>query len=391
MTARIILKSGKERTVLSKHPWVFSGAIKQIDGNPVAGDLVEVCDNHGTLLGSGTYGTGSIAVRLLSFDAKPIDDDYWRLSIARAIQLRKNLNISTLKDLNAFRLIHGEGDQIPGLIADYYNGVVVLQFHHYGIYKFRDIILEHLLKSMGDTVTAVYDKSAHTLHHNDAHHHDHWCYGQPMSEVEICEYGMKMQIGIEEGQKTGFFIDQRENRQMLRQMSQRRKVLNAFSYTGGFSVAAAFGHALEIHSLDSSVSAMAMCEKNMALNGFADHTSVTADAFDYLKNMDDSFDLVVLDPPAFAKHVNTLSKGIKGYQNINKYALEKIKSGGLLFTFSCSQVVSKEDFRKAVFMAAAQTQRRIKVIAQLGQPADHPIDLFHPQGEYLKGLVLYVD
>lgn len=391
MSARIFLKSGKDRTLLSRHPWVFSGAIKEITGQPESGDLVEVCDNHGTLLGRGHWGTGSIAVRMLTFDGRPIDDDFWHGTLQKAVNLRQKLGYFNHPRLNVFRLIHGEGDHIPGLIADFYNGVLVLQFHHYGIYKYRNTIVNHLARILGTHLVSVYDKSEGTLHFREAQHTNEWYLGAPIPEIEVNENGMRLTVQIETGQKTGFFIDQRENRHLLSQMAAGRKVLNTFSYTGGFSTAAALGGAKSVHSIDSSKSAMALCEKNMRLNSDIPHTAICSDVFEYLKNMESDFDLIVLDPPAFAKHVNTLEKGLHGYKNINKMALEKISSGGLLFTFSCSQVVSESEFRKAVFLAAAQTDRKIRVLQRLQQPADHPVDLFHPQGEYLKGLVLWVE
>jgi 23S rRNA (cytosine1962-C5)-methyltransferase len=391
MSIRIILKSGKDKTLLSRHPWVFSGAIKQTDGHPEAGDQVSVFDNQGNLLGRGTFGTGSIAVRMLTFDDQPIDDAFWKSRVQNALTLRKNLGIGLDTHTDVYRLIHGEGDHLPGLIADYYNGVVVMQFHSIGMYRYRELIARQLKDLLGTQLKGIYDKSAGTLHHREAQHRDEWLMGTPIPEIEVKEKGMRLLVHVEEGQKTGFFIDQRENRHLVRQMAEGKKVLNTFAYTGGFSVAAALGGATEVHSVDSSKTAMALCEKNMSLNNTEAHTAIVADVFDYLKNMPEDFDVIVLDPPAFAKHLSALSKGLQGYKNINYLALQKIKKGGLLFTFSCSQVVSEMDFRKAVFLAAAQTRRNIRVIQRLQQPADHPVDLFHPQGEYLKGLALYVD
>ena len=390
---KVILKSGKDQSVRRYHPWIFSGAIKKIIGNVSEGDLVRVTDNKDEFLALGHYQIGSIAVRIISFEEKEIDKDFWKEKISNAYKLRKEFGLAENKDNNVYRLIHAEGDGLPGLIIDFYNGTVVLQMHSIGMYLNKEHIIEALKENYSERLTAVYDKSESTIpFKSEINAKNEYLYGSS-SEKVVLEYGNKFKVNWEEGQKTGFFIDQRENRKLLAEYSKDRSVLNVFGYTGGFSVYAMHGGARLVHSVDSSKKAIDLTNENIKLN-FEDtgrHEAFAVDAFEFLNDIDNKYDLIILDPPAFAKHRNVLSNALQGYKRLNVKAIEKIKPGGILFTFSCSQVVSKENFRKTIFVAAANTGRNVRILHQLSQPIDHPVNIYHPEGEYLKGLVVYVE
>lgn len=391
-TVKIVLKSGKDQSVRRYHPWIFSGAIKKIYGNPAEGDLVDVFDNKDTFLAVGHYQPGSIAVRILSFKHISPDIDFFREKISAAIHYRKHLGLLDNPSVNIFRLIHAEGDNLPGLVADYYNGVVVIQMHSVGMYRSRNEIALIIKELLGEEVVAIYDKSESTIPYNSGITGENgFLYGNS-DPVIVIENGYKFKIDWAIGQKTGFYIDQRENRKLLENYTKSRSVLNMFGYTGGFSVYALRDAAL-VHTVDSSLSAIELSGENVMLNFGNDsrHESFQAEAFDYLNDIRDKYDLIILDPPAFAKHNNVLSNALQGYRKLNMKAIERIKPGGIIFTFSCSQVVSKENFRKSVFAAVANTGRHVRILHQMGQPPDHPVSIYHPESEYLKGLVLYVE
>jgi 23S rRNA (cytosine1962-C5)-methyltransferase len=389
---RIVLKSGKEQSVRRYHPWIFSGAIKKIYGNPVEGDPVDVYDNKDTFLAVGHYQPGSIAVRIISFKQVNPDIDFFREMIRKAIDFRKSIGIISDPDLNVYRLIHGEGDGLPGLIVDYYNGVAVMQLHSVGFHRIRKEIVSILTDLMKDQISAVYDKSESTLPHmSGVNGVNEFLYGNS-GPVIVTENGYKFKIDWTTGQKTGFFIDQRENRKLLGRYTEKKNVLNMFGYTGGFSVYAMQNAAL-VHTVDSSFPAVEMAKENIKLNFEDDsrHEAFQLDAFEYLNNIKDTYDVIILDPPAFAKHHNVLGNALQGYKRLNIKAIEQIKPGGIIFTFSCSQVVTKENFRKSVFAAAANTGRSVRILHQLNQPPDHPVNIYHPESEYLKGLVIHVE
>ncbi|MEO0896549.1 MAG: class I SAM-dependent rRNA methyltransferase [Bacteroidota bacterium] len=389
---KIILKRGKTSSLERFHPWVFSGAILEKPSNLVEGEVVEVYSEEGKYLASGHFQIGSIMVRVFTFEQQAIEEDFWRKKVRAAVDHRKKVGLLDMPSTNMFRLIHGEGDGFPGLIVDCYGGVVVVQCHSVGFFHIRELIARLIQEEMGERVKAVYDKSEHSLPFKaPIDPKDGYLIGEG-EEWTGLEYGMKFKIDIEGGQKTGFFVDQRENRALLRSYVKGKDVLNAFCYTGGFSVAALMGEANKVDSLDSSAKAMAMTDINVALNETGEdiHSSITKDAFEFLKGIDQQYDVIVLDPPAFAKHHKVLDRALKGYRKINRLAFEQIRPGGILFTFSCSQVVSADHFRKAVFTAAAQSKRTVQILHQLHQPPDHPVNIYHPEGEYLKGLVLSV-
>lgn len=390
---KVILKSGKDQSVRRYHPWIFSGAIKKIIGNVNEGDLVIVTDNKDEFLAIGHYQIGSIAVRIVSFEEKTIDTDFWKEKIKKAYDLRKTFGLAENENNNVYRLVHAEGDGMPGLIIDYYNGTAVLQMHSIGMYLNREHFIEALKEIYGENLKAVYDKSEATIpFKSEIEAKNGYLFGSSVEKV-VLEYGNKFKVNWEEGQKTGFFIDQRENRKLLAEYSKDRSVLNVFGYTGGFSVYAMKGGAKEVHSVDSSKKAIDLTNQNIELN-FEDtsrHKAFAVDAFEFLNDIDNKYDLIILDPPAFAKHQNVLHNALQGYKRLNAKAIEKIKPGGILFTFSCSQVVSKENFRKTIFTAAANTGRNVRILHQLSQPIDHPVNIYHPESEYLKGLVVYVD
>ena len=389
----VILKSGKDQSVRRYHPWIFSGAIKKIKGEVNEGDLVIVTDNKDEFLALGHYQVGSIAVRIISFEDREINEDFWKDKISKAYELRKKFNLAENPDNNVYRLVHAEGDGLPGLIIDFYNGTVVLQMHSIGMYLNKQHIVEALKEVYGGQLLAVYDKSESTIpFKSEINAKNEYLFGNTGEKV-VLEYGNKFKVNWEEGQKTGFFIDQRENRKLLAEYSKGRSVLNVFGYTGGFSVYAMNGGAKVVHSVDSSKLAIDLTNENIALN-FNDtsrHEAFAVDAFEYLNTIDNKYDLIILDPPAFAKHQNVLHNALQGYKRLNARAIEKIKPGGIIFTFSCSQVVSKENFRKTIFTAAANTGRNVRILHQLTQPIDHPINIYHPESEYLKGLVIYVE
>ncbi len=389
---KVVLKSGRERSLQRYHLWVFSGAIKSITGKPEEGDVVEVYSANDEYLATGHIQNGSIMVRLFSFEQTDAGREFWRSGFERAFAMRKNLGFFDDPQTNTFRLIHGEGDRFPGLIMDYYNGVVVLQAHSVGMWRHREMFASIVSELLEDRVHAVYDKSESTLNEAEAVNTSNFLVGESGNAV-VSEYGHTFEVDFREGQKTGFFIDQRESRRLVSQCAKGRKVANVFSYTGGFSVYAAAGGAVLVDSVDASDKAIALARKNMQLN-FGEnpaHRFFAMDAFGFFKQSTESYDLIVLDPPAFAKHQAALSNALKAYRRINEAAFRRLTRGGLLFTYSCSQVVSKEDFRKAVFSAAAATGRSARILFQLDQPPDHPVNIYHPEGEYLKGLVVYVE
>ena len=389
----IILKRGKEESLQRFHPWVFSGAIARADESIEEGDLVSVYSHDGCLIGNGHYQIGSIAVRMLTFDDTVIDAAFYELRLTNALRVREALGLMR-SDNNAFRLVHGEGDFLPGLVIDIYAGTAVMQAHSPGMHFGRDLIAQALTRLPGGLVKNVYYKSETTLPYK-AHLDpvNDYIIGSYDSDVAI-ENGLKFHVDWLKGQKTGFFVDQRENRRLLEHYAPGRKVLNMFCYTGGFSFYAMRGGAQLVHSVDSSAKAISLTNDNVELN-FPDdprHEAFAEDAFKFLDNMaSDAYNLIILDPPAFAKHKSALRNALVGYRKLNAKAFEKIAPGGILFTFSCSQAVNREQFRLAVFSAAAQSRRRVRILHQLTQPADHPINIYHPEGEYLKGLVLYVE
>jgi len=389
---KVILKSGKDQSLRRCHPWVFSGAIKKIHGAAREGELVDVYDNKDEYLGTGHYQDGSIAVRILQFGDPAINSDFWHQRVKEAWDLRLAHRLTGEEGTNVFRWINAEGDGLPGLIVDYYNGVAVVQMHAIGMYKSRAAILAALREVAGDKLTAIYDKSEGTLPSKPGvEPHNEYLFGSS-EEGLVLENGNRFAVNWEEGQKTGFFIDQRENRSLLASYAHDREVLNMFCYTGGFSVYALRGGARSVHSVDSSAKAIELTDRNIELNfpGTDKHRSFATDAFHYLEDIKDKYDLIILDPPAFAKHQKVLNNALQGYKRLNQKAFEQIRRGGILFTFSCSQAVSRENFRKSVFAAAANSGRRARILHQMSQPPDHPVSIYHPEGEYLKGLVLEV-
>lgn len=379
--------------MLRFHPWIFSGAIAEIEGAPEEGDVVDVYTHEGKWIAVGHIQVGSIAVRVLSFTQEPIDAAFWLKRLTVAFELRRSLGLTDRKDHNIYRLVHGEGDNLPGLVIDVYGHTAVVQAHSVGMHCNRMAIAEALKKVMGDRLNGIYYKSETTLPFKaDIDRGNGYIMGGPSDDTPL-EYGMKMPVDWIAGQKTGLFIDQRENRALLERYSKGRSVLNMFCYTGGFSLAALRGGAKLVHSVDSSARAIELTSGGVEDNfpGDTRHAAFAEDAFKFLDRMDSIYDLIILDPPAFAKHKDALKHALIGYRRLNQKAMEKIQPGGILFTFSCSQVVNKEQFRTAVFTAAAQAGRSVKILYQLHQPADHPINIFHPEGEYLKGLVLSVE
>lgn len=388
----IYLKPKKEESLLRYHPWIFSGAIQTIKGSPEEGSLVEVYSSDNRYLATGHYQIGSIAVRVLSFEQQIIDDTFWQKRISVAYGLRRTLGLESPEN-NTFRLIHGEGDFLPGLVVDVYGHTAVIQAHSVGMHHARHQITGALKAVMGDALRNVYYKSDTTLPYKaNLGNEDGYLLGGEDAENAM-ENGLRFHVDWQKGQKTGFFVDQRDNRSLLERYSGGRSVLNMFCYTGSFSLYAMRGGAKMVHSVDSSAKAIFLTNRNTALN-FPDdprHQAFAEDGFRYLESMEHDYDLIILDPPAFAKHRDVLKNALQGYRKLNAIAFEKIKPGGILFTFSCSQVVSKENFRLAVFSAAAQSGRKVRIMHQLIQPADHPVNIYHPEGEYLKGLVLYVE
>lgn len=400
MYKQVYLKRGKEESLLRFHPWIFSGAINKIEEGLEEGDIVRVMTHEKKFIAVGHFQIGSIAVRVLSFHDVKIDDKFWESRLRAAFQVRQAIGVireeSTGVGLfpnTTYRLVHGEGDNLPGLIIDIYGKTAVMQAHSVGMHVCREEIAKALVKVMGDKLDSIYYKSETTLPYKaDLGQENGFIYGDTDNNIAI-ENGLKFHIDWLKGQKTGFFIDQRENRSLLEYYAKGRSVLNMFCYTGGFSVYAMRGGAEVVHSVDSSAKAIELTNKNIELNFPNDsrHEAICEDAFKYLDDNDGKYDLIILDPPAFAKHRNALKNGLRGYTRLNVKGFEKIKPGGILFTFSCSQVVTKDNFRQAVFTAAAQAGRKVRILHQIHQPADHPINIYHPEGEYLKGLVLYVE
>ena len=395
---KVILKRGREESLRRFHPWVFSGAIAEIQGNPLEGDVVSVHASDGEFLAYGHYQIGSIAVRVLSFDESALRADFWEDMLARALEVRVACGLHGSADTNCYRLVHGEGDNLPGLIIDYYDGVCVLQAHSVGMFRAKKQICDALRAVYGPELKAVYDKSSGTApfkaglelidgylyRREDFHQH----------ELAVLENGQKFLVNWTEGQKTGFFLDQRDNRALVGSVARGRNVLNLFCYTGGFSIYALANGAEHVDSVDSSKKAMMMVDRNVELNGFepSRHTSLCCDAIDYLREVPvGKYDLMIVDPPAFAKHRGSLKNALRAYQRLNAAAISKVASGGFVFTYSCSQVVDKEAFALAVFSAAAQAGRRVRILDRLNQPCDHSVNIYHPEGEYLKGLLLYVE
>ncbi|MBR0181194.1 MAG: class I SAM-dependent rRNA methyltransferase [Prevotella sp.] len=385
------LKRGKEDSLLRFHPWVFSGAIQHIDDGVAEGEVVRVMKNDGSFIAVGHYQAGSIAVRVLSFREVNIDAQFWYSRLASALAMRQAIGIADNPQNNTYRLVHGEGDHLPGLIIDVYGKTAVMQAHSIGMHLSRVEIAEQLVSVMGDRIENVYYKSETTLPFMDDMENG-FLYGGSDDNTAV-ENGLMFYVDWLRGQKTGFFVDQRENRALLERFAERKKVLNMFCYTGGFSFYAMRGGAKLVHSVDSSAKAIELTNRNVALNfpGDSRHKAFCEDAFKFLEQAGDQYDLIILDPPAFAKHRGALHNALKGYTRLNMKALQKIQPGGILFTFSCSQVVTKDNFRNAVFTAAAQARRKVRILHQLHQPADHPINIYHPEGEYLKGIVLYVE
>ena len=393
MYKQIFLKRGKEESLKRFHPWIFSGAINHMDEGIEEGETVRVITAAGEFIAVGHYQIGSIAVRVLSFEDIEINTDFWCERLQSALDVRIGVGIADSPTNNTYRLVHGEGDYLPGLVIDCYGSTAVMQAHSVGMHVCRNEICQALVQVMGDRIANVYYKSETTLPYKaDLHQENGFLVGGDASNVAM-ENGLKFHIDWLRGQKTGFFVDQRENRSLLEQYAKGKSVLNMFCYTGGFSVYAMRGDAKQVHSVDSSAKAIELTNDNVALNfpGDARHEAFCEDAFKYLDEHDQQYDLIVLDPPAFAKHRAALRNALKGYTRLNVKGLQRIKKGGILFTFSCSQVVTKDNFRNAVFTAAAQVGRKVRILHQLHQPADHPINIYHPEGEYLKGLVLYVE
>ena len=391
---KVYLKPGKEDSLKRFHPWIFSGAIARFDGEPDEGEVVEVYTSKKEFIAEGHFQIGSIAVRVLSFRQEPIDHDFWKRKLEIAYDMRRSIGIATNPTNNTYRLVHGEGDNLPGLVIDVYAKTAVMQAHSAGMHVDRMTIAEALSEVMGDKIENIYYKSETTLPFKaDLFPENGFLKGGSNDNIAQ-EYGLKFHVDWLKGQKTGFFVDQRENRSLLERYAKDRSVLNMFCYTGGFSVYALRGGARRVTSVDSSAKAVALTDANVALN-FADtsrHEAVAEDAFKFLSSTPRGlYDLIVLDPPAFAKHRDAIRNALRGYQRLNAAGIEKVAPGGIIFTFSCSQSITKEQFRLAVFSAAAQTGRRVRILHQLTQPADHPVNIYHPEGEYLKGLILYVE
>ncbi|MCH5329634.1 MAG: class I SAM-dependent rRNA methyltransferase [Alistipes sp.] len=398
MIKGIYLRRGKEESLRRLHPWVFSGAIERIetDGCPAEeGEIADVYTHNGEFIARGHYQIGSIAVRVLTFEPETIDDAWWHDKIASAYSVRRTLGLVGSERTTCYRLVHGEGDSLPGLVVDIYGSTAVVQCHSVGMYRSREAVARAIVEVTDGRINAVYDKSAQTVPYKaglDAR--DGYLIGEcGEKNVTVSENGHRFVVNWEEGQKTGFFIDQRFNRELVERYAAGRTVLNTFCYTGGFSVYALAGGAAEVCSIDASERAVKLADENVKLN-FGDdapHTVLACDAVEYLKNIGDRYDMIILDPPAFAKHHKVLGNALQGYKRLNARAISQIRKGGILFTFSCSQAVSKELFRTTVFTAAAIAGRKVRILHQLTQPADHPVNIYHPEGEYLKGLVLEVE
>lgn len=389
MYASVQLLPHKLQTIERRHPWIFSGALKCMPEDLEDGSLIEVTDKNGAVLATGHFNHGSIAVRVLSFEGKKIDQTFFDQRIASAVALRKTLHLFR-PDNSICRLVHGEGDELPGLIVDFYGGVAVIQCHSVGMFKQLDLIVEALKKALPTELTAIYNKSKETLPKR-LESEDGYLFGSAKIPHEALENGVRYQLDWIHGQKTGFFIDQRENRAILSKYSSNKKILNTFCYSGGFSLSALKEGASEVHSLDSSKKAIELTDANIALNGFEDrHKSIVADAMVHIREMGEAYDIIILDPPAFAKHRDKRHQAVQGYKRLNAMAMKHIRPGGLLMTYSCSQVVDKQLFTNTIIAAAIESGRSVRILEQLHQPADHPINAFHPEGEYLKGLLLQI-
>lgn len=392
--ARLILNAGKDKAVMRRHPWIFSGAVKRIDGAPAEGDIVDVYSSDGRWLATGHYQNDSIICKVLSFDKEDVGADYFKQLLKSAIEYRKRMGFFEGDENTVFRVVNGEGDSLPGLICDWYNGTLVMQAHSVGMHRMFPQLSEMFVELMGNYgVKSIFDKSSTTV---PGGCNDGYLWGEKVEEREVMENGIRLRINFFEGQKTGFFVDQRENRQLVGSLAEGHRVLNCFGYTGGFSLAALHGGAEYVETVDISKKAIDLCNRNVALNfgeesAASRHKGVVADVLKYLDTIDDSFDLVILDPPAFAKNHRSLQQGLKGYRSINQKAIGKIRKGGLLFTFSCSQAVSRDDFQTMVFTSSALAGRKVRVVRQLPHAMDHPVSIYHPEGEYLKGLLLEIE
>jgi 23S rRNA (cytosine1962-C5)-methyltransferase len=389
---KIFLSKGKERSLRLFHPWIFSGAIDKIEGTPKEGETVEIFSAGNEYLATGHFHEGSIKVRIVSFDQTKTDQEFWNSKIQKAYELRDRLGLTNNAYTDIYRLVHAEGDGLPGLIIDIYGSAAVIQSHTLGMHKAKNEIVEALKRIYGKKLDTIYDKSFHTMAKQNLSGEGNSFLMGEIPEKNVKENDIQFYVNWVEGQRTGFFIDQRENRKLVEKYSEGKKVLNTFSYSGGFSMYALKGGAIEVHSVDSSKKASELAEKNIQLNNFhGTHKFFVRDAFDFLKHNDDKYDIVILDPPAFAKHLSSVDNAMIGYRNLNTEGIKKISKGGLLFTFSCSQVIDKILFRKLVFQSAAQTKRNVRIIHQLSQGPDHPINIYHPEGEYLKGIVAVID
>lgn len=390
MLPSVVLLQHKFQSIERRHPWIFSGALKEMPQSIGDGEVVAVTDKSGQELAKGHFQHGSIAVRVLTFEGERIDTDFFHKRLERAVKLRETLQLFR-EDNSICRIVHGEGDELPGLIIDFYGGVAVIQCHSLGMYKQLDLIAEGLKRALSDRLIAIYSKSKETLP-NRAPVEDGYIFGEVETPYTAVENGVKYNLDWITGQKTGFFIDQRENRALLAKYSKGKKILNTFCYSGGFSLSALSEGALEVHSLDSSKKAIELTDNNIDLNGFSDkHTSIVADAMVYVRETGEEYDIIILDPPAFAKHRDKRHQAVQGYKRLNAMAIAHIRPGGLLMTYSCSQVVDKQLFTNTIIAAAIESGRSVKILEQLHQPADHPINAFHPEGEYLKGLLLQIN
>ncbi len=391
MRATLHLAPGKDKAVIRRHPWLFSGAVRLVEGNPQEGDLVDVVAADGRWLAVGHYQSDSIICKVLSFDTQHVDETFYRERLQSAIAYRERMGFFDTEETNVFRLVHAEGDFMPGLVCDWYNGVLVMQAHSVGMHRLFPMFTQLFVDLLGRYgIKSVFDKSSSTV---PGGCEDGYVWGAEPDEWEICEHGNRLLINFFEGQKTGFFVDQRENRHLVETLSAGRRVLNCFGYTGGFSLGALRGGAGYVETVDISKKAIELCNRNVLLNfgEGAPHKGVVADVLKYLDEVDNQFDIIILDPPAFAKNHRSLQQGLKGYRNINQKAMEKIQPGGLLLTFSCSQAVSRDDFQTMCFTAAANAHRQVRIVRQLPHAMDHPVSIYHPEGEYLKGLLLEIE
>ncbi len=391
MRATLHLAPGKDKAVMRRHPWIFSGAVRKIVGEPQEGDLVDVVAADGRWLAVGQYQSESIICKVLSFDTQQVDESFFRERLQSAVAYRERMGFFAEADTNVFRLVHAEGDFMPGLVCDWYNGVLVMQAHSVGMHRLFPMFSELFVDLLGKHgIKSVFDKSSATV---PGGCEDGYVWGAEPAEWEISEHGNRLLINFFEGQKTGFFVDQRENRHLVETLSAGRRVLNCFGYTGGFSLGALRGGASYVETVDISKKAIELCNRNVQLN-FGDgvsHRGVVADVLKYMDEVDNQFDIIILDPPAFAKNHRSLQQGLKGYRNINQKAMEKIQRGGLLLTFSCSQAVSRDDFQTMCFTAAALAHKQVRIVRRLPHAMDHPVSIYHPEGEYLKGLLLEIE